>query len=41
MDELKDYLRFESRRQFLGQGVNAVGWAALATLLGNGAAAYR
>jgi hypothetical protein len=28
-----DYLRSESRRQFLGRGVNAVGWAALTSLL--------
>jgi hypothetical protein len=35
MDLFNDYLRYESRRQFLGRGVNAVGWAALATLLGN------
>jgi len=34
MDLYNDYLRYESRRQFLGRGVNAVGWAALATLLG-------
>jgi uncharacterized protein DUF1501 len=32
---LDDYLRYESRRQFLGRGVNAVGWAALASLLGD------
>jgi hypothetical protein len=35
MDTFDDYLRYESRRQFLGRGVNAVGWAALATLLGS------
>jgi hypothetical protein len=34
VDLFNDYLRFESRRQFLGRGVNAVGWAALASLLG-------
>jgi hypothetical protein len=34
MDPMKEYVRNESRRQFLGRGVNAVGWAALATLLG-------
>ena len=34
MDLLRDYIRSESRRQFLGRGVNAVGWAALASLLG-------
>ena len=38
MTLLNDYLRYESRRQFLGRGVNAVGWAALASLLGEGAA---
>ncbi len=35
MNPLDDYLRSESRRQFLGRGVNAVGWAALASLLGS------
>jgi hypothetical protein len=34
MSLFDDYLRYESRRQFLGRGVNAVGWAALASLLG-------
>src|SRR5262249_22569339 len=34
MNPFKEYLLTESRRQFLGRGVNAVGWAALATLLG-------
>src|SRR5215467_3335661 len=35
MNNLKhEWLRYESRRQFLGRGVNAVGWAALASLLG-------
>ena len=34
MNPFDDYVRFESRRQFLGRGVNAVGWAALASLLG-------
>jgi Protein of unknown function (DUF1501) len=34
MDLFRDYVRSESRRQFLGRGVNAVGWAALASLLG-------
>src|SRR5262249_5176717 len=34
MDPFRDYVRLESRRQFLGRGVNAVGWAALASLLG-------
>jgi hypothetical protein len=36
-DLFRDYLRYESRRQFLGRGVNAVGWAALATLTGQAA----
>jgi len=30
-----DYVRYETRRQFFSRGVNAVGWAALASLLGN------
>jgi hypothetical protein len=34
MNPYEEYLRSESRRQFLGRGVNAVGWAALASLLG-------
>src|ERR1700676_5170325 len=34
MDLFRDYIRNESRRQFMGRGVNAVGWAALASLLG-------
>jgi hypothetical protein len=33
MNPFQDYLRYESRRQFLGRGVNAVGWAALASLM--------
>src|SRR5436305_1875694 len=32
----QDYVRCETRRQFFARGVNAVGWAALASLLGNG-----
>ncbi len=28
MDPMQDWLRSETRRQFLGHGVNAVGWAA-------------
>ena len=35
MTPFQEYIRSESRRQFLGRGVNAVGWAALASLLGN------
>ena len=38
MTLFNDYLRYETRRQFLGRGVNAVGWAALASLLGEGLA---
>jgi hypothetical protein len=38
MTLFNDYIRFESRRQFLGRGVNAVGLAALASLLGEGLA---
>ncbi|QEH38814.1 hypothetical protein OJF2_74240 [Aquisphaera giovannonii] len=34
MNPLHDYLRMETRRQLLGRGVNAVGWGALAALLG-------
>jgi hypothetical protein len=34
MNLFDEYLLSESRRQFLGRGVNAVGWAALAALLG-------
>ena len=34
MNPLDEYIRSESRRQFLGKGVNAVGWAALAALMG-------
>ena len=33
MHPFNEYLQFESRRQFLGRGVNAVGWAALASLV--------
>ncbi len=36
MNPLQEYARSESRRQFLGRGVNAVGWAALASLMGPG-----
>jgi hypothetical protein len=34
MSLFHEYLRSETRRQFLGRGTNAVGWAALASLLG-------
>jgi hypothetical protein len=36
MNPFDEYLCYESRRQFLGRGVNAVGWAALASLMANG-----
>ena len=39
MSPFEEYVRFESRRQFLGRGVNAVGWAAFASLLGQGRSA--
>ncbi len=34
MNPLTDYLRLETRRQFFGRGKNALGYAALASLLG-------
>ncbi len=34
MNPFQEYVRSESRRQFLGRGVNAVGWAALTSLFG-------
>jgi len=34
MNPLTDYLRLETRRQFFARGKNALGYAALATLLG-------
>ena len=34
MTPFQSWLQSESRRQFLGRGVNAVGWAALASLIG-------
>src|SRR4051794_17368214 len=36
MNPLQDYVRYETRRQFLSQGANAVGMAAFASLLGQG-----
>src|ERR687885_820467 len=30
-----DYVRYETRRQFFARGMSAVGWAALAALLGS------
>src|SRR5918994_2819103 len=34
MSLFEEYVRYETRRQFLGKGANAVGWAAFASLLG-------
>src|SRR3954452_3314031 len=34
MNPFQEYVRNETRRQFLSQGANAVGWAAFASLLG-------
>ena len=34
MNPLQSWLKSESRRQFMGRGVNAVGFAALTSLLG-------
>ena len=34
MNLINDYVRYETRRQFLSRGSNAVSWAALAALLG-------
>ena len=34
MNPFHDYVRHETRRQFFSRGANAVGWAALAALLG-------
>jgi hypothetical protein len=34
MSPFQDYVRYETRRQFFSRGANAVGWAALASLLG-------
>ncbi len=39
MNPLHEWLELESRRQFCGRGVNAVGWAAMASLLGGGSIA--
>ncbi len=35
MSLLNEWVRNETRRQFFGRGANAVGWAALSSLLGN------
>jgi hypothetical protein len=34
MNPFHEYVRYETRRQFLSQGANAVGWAAFASLMG-------
>jgi hypothetical protein len=34
MDPFRDYVRYETRRQFLSRGSNAVSWAAFTALLG-------
>ena len=34
MSPFDDYVRYETRRQFFSRGANAVGWAALASLMG-------
>jgi len=36
MSHLHDYVRYETRRQFFGRGMNALGWAALASLTKSG-----
>ena len=33
MEPFGEYVRYETRRQFFSRGANAVGWAALASLL--------
>src|SRR5437868_5864392 len=40
MHPYEEWIKSESRRQFLGRGVNAVGWAALAGLLGGSRSAF-
>ena len=41
MNPFHEYVRNETRRQFFSRGANAVGWAALASLLGDELAARR
>ena len=36
MEPFENYVRYETRRQFFRQGAHAVGWAALASLVGKG-----
>src|SRR6187397_2169549 len=36
MSHLHEYTRYETRRQFFGRGMNALGWAALASLTKTG-----
>ncbi|MFM8583439.1 MAG: DUF1501 domain-containing protein, partial [Planctomycetaceae bacterium] len=38
MDPWQQFRQAEQRRVFLGRGVNAIGWAALSSLLGQGPA---
>jgi len=38
MNLAQEWVQSETRRQFLGRGVNAVGWAALASMMGQGSA---
>ncbi len=38
MHPFHEWIRYETRRQFFSRGANAVGWAALATLLGRNVA---
>src|ERR1043165_8782398 len=35
MNPINDYVRYETRRQFFARGKNALGYAALSTLLGS------
>jgi len=36
---VRDWIRYETRRQFFSEGAHALGWAALASLMGGGAPA--
>ena len=38
MNPMQEWVKSESRRRFLGRGANVVGWAALTSLMGGGAA---
>ena len=35
MNPFREYVRYETRRQFFSRGANALGWAALGSLMGN------